>query len=278
MSYKVAIDPQTLFLLSTSGSASSIEKHNKALQAMDVNLVYFTFSHEISAEEYANLLRSSISKGGAVTGQGLKSAIIPFLDEVDELAKVTNCVNTVINKNGILHGYNTDSFGFENALRTHIEKSKLSIQTAVIYGNGGVSGSAAHVLQSMGIRTTMKGRDDAKVAAKMQELQLESFNGPYDLVVNATPVSSRDIKEAIGLTDILLDTKVVFDHNMPEKDGNPNYLRQYCDQHTIYFIPGSDMYLAQMIQQWQLFLNGSIDNNGKMLSLSDADIKKYWSL
>lgn len=60
--FKVPINTQTLFLFSTSGSQSSIEKHNKALQALAANLSYFTFSHKISSQEYSGLLRSPLSR------------------------------------------------------------------------------------------------------------------------------------------------------------------------------------------------------------------------
>ena len=276
--YEVFLDTETQFLLSTSGSQSSIEKHNQALQALGIDLVYFTFGRPIAAERYANLLRAPIIRGGAVTGQGLKSEIIPFLDEVDRLAKATGAVNTVVNENGELHGYSTDSFGFENALRQHIEKAGLKIETAIIYGNGGVSGVAAHVLRSMVIATTMTGRDQKKVTAKMQDLNLNSFKGPYDLVINATPVSSERLESAVGLLQILKGAKVVFDHNMPEKDGKTNYLQAYCDANDVYFIPGKDMYTGQLTKQWGLFLNGYVDGNGKAWRVTEEDIKKYWAL
>lgn len=276
--YKVSLNPQTLFLLSTSGSAGSIEKHNKALEAIGIDLAYFTFGRAITAESYANLLKSPIVRGGAVTGQGLKSGIIPFLNEVDELAKVTGAVNTVVNKDGALHGYNTDSFGLESALRKHIEAAGLKLETAVIYGNGGVSGVAAHVLKSLGIRATMTGRNHEKVAVKMSQLNFEEFAGPYDLVVNATPASSEKLEDAAGFTETLKGAKAVFDHNMPEKDGKTNYLQAYCEANGLYFMPGKDMYVAQMIKQWILFLDGYTDSDGKQWHISEDDIKNYWGL
>lgn len=265
--YKVSLDPQTLFILSTSGSPTSIEKHNQALQSLSLNFAYFTFGRPINAETYAGLLRAPIVKGGAVTGQGLKSGIIDFLDEIDDLAKITGAVNTVINEDGKLHGFNTDAFGFETAVRQHIQSAGLNIKTAVIYGNGGVSGVAAHVLKSLGIRTTMTGRNPEKVATKMDQLQLDRFEGPYDLVINATPASSENIENARRLLGTLKGCQAVFDHNMPEKDGKTNYLREYCNTNGLYFMPGKDMYVAQMIKQWKLFLE-----------ISEDEIKTHWDL
>ena len=273
----VSLNTRTLFIFSTSGSLSSLEKHNTALQHMGINLAYFSFAHSIVPETYANLLRSPISRGGAVTGQGLKIGVIPFLDWIDDTSKTIGVVNTVVNHNGELHGYDTDAFGFQSAIQNYLAKSNNQIKKAIIYGNGGVSGVASYILQSMGIATTMTGRNPERVKAKMRELHLTPLDGPFDLVVNATPVSSDKLENATGLLDVLQGSKVVFDHNMPEKDGNPNYLKLFCDSNGIDFIPGNDMYIAQMIKQWTLFLDGFTDE-GHTWHITEADIKKYWRL
>lgn len=272
-----ALSSETLFLFSTSGSQSSIEKHNKALQGLSSKLSYFSFAHKISGEEYAKLLKSPISRGGAVTGQGLKSSIIPFLDEVEKLAEETNAVNTVVNHNGRLHGYNTDAFGFEEAIKQHVTKTGISLSTAIIYGNGGVSGVAAYVLRKMGVKTTMAGRNENRVTSKMTELGLTKFAGPYDLVVNATPLSSFPLEKAESFLDILKGCKMVFDHNMPEKDNKVNYLEDYCVANDIHFITGYDMYVPQMIKQWMLFLNVEDQSNGHGL-VSEEEIIDCWHL
>lgn len=276
-SYNAPLNTKTLFILSTSGRQSSIEKHNKALRLLGANIVYFTFSREITPQAYAGLLRSPIVRGGAVTGQGLKTGIMPFLDKIDKLAKNIGAVNTVINNNGKLYGYNTDAFGFKKALHKHLNISKIMIKKAIIYGNGGVAGVAAHVLKNMGIKVTMTGRNQKRVKKKMRQLRLANFNGPYYLVVNATPISSAPLKKAIRLLDILRGCKMVFDHNMPEKEVKKNYLKDYCEKNKIYFAPGNDMYVPQMIKQWKLFLDG-VNNNGNKLKITEDDIVKFWKL
>ncbi|MBB6460984.1 shikimate dehydrogenase family protein [Flammeovirga kamogawensis] len=277
-SFSVPFNTTTLFLFSTSGSQSSIEKHNKALHSLSANLTYFTFPHKISAKEYANLLKSPITRGGAVTGQGLKSEIIPFLDETEALAQNTGAVNTVVNRNGKLYGYNTDAFGFETAVKKHIKESGLEINNAVIYGNGGVSGVASYVLKNMGINVTMRGRNQDKVNKKMKELKLTDFSGPFDLVVNATPMSSYQLSEVAGFLEILDGSKMVFDHNMPEKDNKINYLEQFCLKTNTHFIPGKEMYVPQMIKQWKLFMDGVQDISGNALEISEDDIKRHWNV
>jgi shikimate dehydrogenase len=277
-SFNVPLNPQTKFLLSTSGSQTSIAKHNKGLQSLGVNFVYFSFKADIKPESYAALLRQPFVRGGAVTGQGLKNGLLPYLDVVDGLAGSTGAVNTVINEQGKLTGYNTDAFGFESAIIKHQSSSNIRISTAVIYGNGGVTSVTAHVLKNMSIAVTMAGRNPEKVSLKMSELNLSHVEGPYDLLINATPVSGSPIEEAMNLPELLKEVKVVFDHNMPEKEGKKNYLEEYCQKHGLVFISGREMYNPQMIKQWQMFLNGQTTNDGKVLDLVDEDIKKYWEI
>lgn len=269
---QVSINPTTQFIFSTSGSPNSIERHNTALQKLGLNLVYFTFPHNIEAEEYAHLLRSPISRGGAVTGKdGLKSNIIPYLDEVEENAKKTLAVNTVVNRKGKLYGYNTDAIGLISALENALKSSSHSIKTAVIYGNGGVSGVAYHVLKDLGLKVMLTGRNSEKVKAKKGDLGItdEDFSGPYDLVVDATPISSSPhFMEAKGFAQLLHGCKMIFSHNMPEKDNQLNYLKSYCEKNNIEFIPGSAMYKAQLIRQYQLFIG----------NISEEKIIESWDL
>jgi len=280
--FNVEINTETKFLFSTSGSLSSIKKHNEALKKIGLNLVYFSFPDEITPEVYAGLLRSPIARGGAVTGKsGLKSDIIPYLDIVDPLAKETLAVNTVVNDNGKLHGYNTDAFGLKTALLKGIKESKIEIKTAVIYGNGGVSGVAFKVLQDLGIKVTMIGRDPERVLKKRKELGIENiphFNGPYDLIVDATPISSDpDFLDAIGFSEILNGCKIIFCHNMPEKDNKTNYLLDYCNQKKIYYIPGKWMYVSQLSKQYGLYFENYTRPDGKT-KISEEDIIDAWDL
>jgi len=281
LKYNVNIDIQTKFIFSTSGSASSIVKHNDAIQRLGLNLVYFTIAEPVTPEGYAALVRSPIARGAAVTGRGgLKSTIIPYLDEVEPLAMKTQAVNTIVNNGGRLYGYNSDAIGLRTALMKGIEASGLTIQSAVIYGNGGVSGVAYHVLLELGIKVTMVGRDPARVLEKKKQLGIEHaahFEGPYDLVVDATPISSNpDFLNAPGLSGLLDGCKMVFCHNMPEKDNKINYLEQYCAENKLYFIPGKWMYNAQLAKQYRLIFEGYNKPDGS--PISEQDILETWKV
>ena len=106
-----------------------------------------------------------------------KSKVMPFLDYVEPLAQQILAVNTIINKDGKLYGYNTDYYRLHAALTKSIKESKQDIKTAVIYRNGRVSGVAFKVLQDLGINVNIIGRNADKVAQKRKELGIENI--PY---------------------------------------------------------------------------------------------------
>ncbi len=87
-----------------------------------------------------------------------KEAILPLLDRVDPLAERIGAVNTIVHRDGYLHGYNTDAAGLVNALHEHglglrQEDGKISLKgyTAVLLGAGGAARGAAFGLAEAGI-------------------------------------------------------------------------------------------------------------------------------
>lgn len=108
---------------------------------------------ELEPEELENFLEKREFKGINVTIP-YKQAVIPFLDEIDENAKAIGAVNTIVNRNGRLFGYNTDFGG----LKALFERTGISVlgKKAIIFGNGGTSRTAKAVLESLGAQTVLK--------------------------------------------------------------------------------------------------------------------------
>ncbi len=114
-----------------------------------------------------------------------KEAVIPYLDEIDGPAKEIGAINTVINREGRLYGYNTDFYGmtrlFEHA------GIDASGKRAAILGSGGTSKTAYVVLKSLGadeiIRVSRSGRDGA-----ITYEELYNSYSDVDIIVNTTPV------------------------------------------------------------------------------------------
>ncbi|MDE4984411.1 shikimate dehydrogenase, partial [Francisella tularensis subsp. holarctica] len=77
---------------------------------------------------------------------------------------------------------------------------------------------------------------------------LPHFEAPYDLVIDATPLSSSpELEKNTQFIDLVKHAQIVFCHAMPEKDNKKNYLLEDCNQNGILYISGEDMYIAQLI-------------------------------
>ena len=75
-----------------------------------------------------------------------KQVVIPYLESLSETAKITNSVNTIFNKDGKIHGDNTDIYGFQKSLSNN--GVDLKNKDAFIFGAGGVVPSIILALMS----------------------------------------------------------------------------------------------------------------------------------
>ncbi len=114
-----------------------------------------------------------------------KEKVIPYLDEIDESAREIGAVNTIVNRDGRLYGYNTDFYGMK-ALFAHAGIDAKGCK-AVILGSGGTSKTARAVLKELGatdvVRVSRSGKDGAITYKDMGQGYLDA-----EIVVNTTPV------------------------------------------------------------------------------------------
>ncbi|RLC94551.1 MAG: shikimate dehydrogenase [Chloroflexi bacterium] len=137
-----------------------------------------------------------------------KEAVVPLLDELDGLAARIGAVNTVVNEQGRLTGYNTDASGFINALRRDAGFEPGN-KRAVVLGAGGAGRAVCVALAREGVaylaianRTQEKAerlagdmrRDAGEVVVSIlpwETLESSETVSSCDLLVNCTPVGMR---------------------------------------------------------------------------------------
>ncbi len=118
--------------------------HRTSFAYNDIEATYEAF--EVSPEELGEALEAFILKGynGFNITIPHKESVMAFLDEVDPLAEKMGAVNTVVVKNGIKKGYNTDGLGFLTSLKYHeVEPKGLKV---LILGAGGAAKGIVHAL------------------------------------------------------------------------------------------------------------------------------------
>ena len=113
-----------------------------------------------------------------------KKDVIPYLSEIDENAKRIGAVNTIVNRDGKLFGYNTDFFGM-SALIKKIGLDFKGKKVAVL-GTGGTSNTAIAVCEALGAKQTIVvGRTAKNGVITYEELYQKHYDTNY--LINTTP-------------------------------------------------------------------------------------------
>lgn len=112
-----------------------------------------------------------------------KQAVIPFLDELNEVAKELQAVNCIQFIDGKLIGHNTDVFGFEKSI---VPLLKPQHTQALILGTGGAAQAVAFVLKKLGIHYQFVSTKKSSSYLNYSEASLVLADFP--LIINTTPV------------------------------------------------------------------------------------------
>ncbi|NLL00283.1 MAG: shikimate dehydrogenase [Clostridiales bacterium] len=115
-----------------------------------------------------------------------KERVIPYLNDVDDLAKKIGAVNTIVNTNGSLKGYNTDFYGLLYLFNSN--KIKVEHKKCLVLGSGGTAKTAQAVLEKL------KAKEIITVSRKPRGSKETSYEECYErhndaqVIVNTTPV------------------------------------------------------------------------------------------
>lgn len=210
------------------GHSMSPVIHNAAFEKMGIDYLYVPFRVKKEAlGEAIQGMRALNIRGLSVTIPH-KVTVIPFLDELDPLAERIGAVNTIVNDDGVLRGYNTDATGFlQTLLERGVEPEKKNV---VILGAGGASRAISFILAERGAHLVILNRllelDWAEELAsrisqiftkEVEALELNEENlakvlEKADIVVNATSVGmSPNIDETPIPAKLLKPGLIVFD-------------------------------------------------------------------
>jgi len=163
--------------------------HNCAFREMKLDAIYVPFLVE-DLEGAVCALRALNIRGVSVTIP-FKTAVLPLLDEVDDSARAIGAVNTILNRDGKLRGFNTDWVGLAGCLGEAIE---IRGRTFAIIGAGGAARAAVFGILEKGGRPIVMNRTVEKGEALGREFGC-SFRPLNDIstieadgLINTTPV------------------------------------------------------------------------------------------
>lgn len=174
---------------------------NRAFRETDVNGAYAAF--HITPEKLADFITGVRAMGmrGVNVTIPHKLAVMELLDEIDPGARAIGAVNTIVNDNGRLTGYNTDGIGYVRSLKEEAEPN-IAGKKVLVIGAGGASRSIAYaMLKEKPAELTIANRTAAKAVELADSLggtlaglngiafdALEAACGEADIVINTTSV------------------------------------------------------------------------------------------
>jgi shikimate dehydrogenase len=173
---------------------------NRAFLEKGINGVYAAFHVSPSQLEQAITGIRGLGFRGLNVTIPHKVEVMAFLDEVHEGARAAGAVNTIVNDNGRLIGYNTDGIGYVRSLKEEVQPD-LSGKKIVVLGAGGAARGILWALsQEKPASILLANRTEEKA----QELAA-SFTP--ELRISAIPWSS--LREACGNADVVINTTSV---------------------------------------------------------------------
>lgn len=187
-----------------------------------------------------------------------KKSVIKYLDEVDSAVLLTGAVNTVVNKNGKLFGYNTDYGAFCSLLKRN--EIEVKGKRVLVLGSGGTCGTVTAALKELqaGEIHTVSRYEKKDCITYEQAMRLKNT----DIIVNTTPCGMYPDNGGIPIDISCFDrldavVDVVY---------NPIRTRLVCEAKAkgIKAAGGLYMLVNQAVRSAELFtgktLSGSLEN------------------
>ena len=225
--------------------------HNAAFKQLNVNCVFLAFKVE-NLKEAVKGIRALGLKGVSVTIPH-KVEIMEYLDDVEEVAGKIGAVNTVVNREGRLTGYNTDCGGAIKALE---EKMELKDKKTILLGAGGSARAIAFGLKEKGAEITILNRTVKKAEMLASELGCQ-YGGlelvetlKPDILVNTTSLGMHPHVDDMPVRKEILKDMLVFD--IVYNPLKTRLIRE-AEQNGCETILGQEMFINQAALQFKLW-------------------------
>ena len=240
--------------------------HNEAFRAKNLDYVYLAFDViESRLKEAVEGLRALGVRGFNVT-MPHKITIVNLLDKMDKGASMVGAVNTVVNDDGELIGYDTDVDGVMSTLERKVHS--LKGLKALLIGAGGATRACIVALVMKGCkdimilnRTLSKAKSMMKELSEklemnysLDELSIESLKraiSSADILINATPIGTYpNLDESIIPQELIKKDMVVFDLVYNPKKTK---LIRDAEKMGAKIIPGYEMFVGQGAASFKLW-------------------------
>lgn len=188
--------------------------HNYLYEKLRLNFVYKAFTTQ-DIEAAVKGVRALGIRGCAVS-MPFKECCMPFLDAIDPSAKVIDSVNTIVNNNGQLTGFNTDYIAVKSLIMSHQLDATARV---MIRGSGGMGKAVIAAFRDAGFRDVIiaaRNQESGTALARQYGFQWQPMAEgiPCDILVNVTPVGMAGGNESntLAFSKVMVSAaRVIFD-------------------------------------------------------------------
>lgn len=243
-------------------SSRSPLMHNAGYKKLGIDDEFLFLSAEVKPKDLQMAIdgvRALGIRGVSVT-MPHKQEVMKYLDQIDKEAKKIGAVNTIVNNDGKLTGYNTDWIGALTALE---KKTNLTGKKVAVIGAGGAARAIVYGLVKRGAKVKIFNRSLEKAKKLAQEFGCE-YGDPgsleeaskINIIINATSVGMNEDKSPIdkflnkNKASLLLRNQIVFDVVYSPKETR---LIKDAKQKGAKIIYGYEMLLYQGVAQFELY-------------------------
>jgi shikimate dehydrogenase len=193
--------------------------HNAAYKFLQIDDEYYFGRLNTKIEDLKKTIEACriLNIKGITCTMPHKLEVMQYLDQIDPIAKKIGAVNTVLNDNGNLIGYNTDWLGVKTPLdKLNIADHQL---TAGVIGAGGASRAVVYALKSMGFKVKVFNRtiEKAKVIADDFHIEYSDFDRLDEIkdckvIFNATSIGMGEQSEQSPIPENLIhNNQIIFE-------------------------------------------------------------------
>ena len=234
------------------GPSFSRNYFNQKFEAERIDAEYLNFEIP-EIKEIKNVIKENPELNGLNVTIPYKEQVIPYLDDLDEDARLIGAVNVIKFSKGLfgkvkLKGYNSDIIGFKQSIEPLLKEHH---RKALILGTGGASKAVFQGLKQLGVASTFVSRKAKEYCITYEEITPKVME-QYTVIVNTTPLGMYPNVNACP--DIPYDL-LTSDHLLYDLLYNPDetLFMQKGKEKGAVVKNGLEMLLLQAFAAWEIW-------------------------
>jgi shikimate dehydrogenase len=247
----------TKLCISISSDPGSIgfNLHNKGYSLLGLDYLYLPLKTLVLSSAISAVRNFDIK--GCSVSMPFKESVLQFLDDVDENVSEIGSVNTILNSDNQLIGYNTDCYSAKKVVSRLKQKR---VEQVLIIGSGGLARVFLNELQNRNFNkiyyTSRARKDFFENSAQFIPWDNRDSHS-YEAVINATPLGMKHLAHAKPIDlDKQEDIQLVVD---AVSSPINTYLVEFSKKFKIEYVSGAELAFEQFLKQFEIYTSKQLD-------------------